>query len=105
MGIVIDFIYENPTEALAAYDIRVHRQDLNADIAGFVYKSCKDIYHIVINSNLNWRTQTEIFLHEISHIKDDLPTTDYIIGLDMRHHHVEAQADWTAKETAKAYGY
>ena len=105
MGIVLDFIYENPTEALAAYDIRVHRQDLNADIAGFVYKSRKNIYHIVINDNLNERTQTEVFLHEISHIQRDLPKFGYIIGLDQRHHYVEAQADWEAKETVRAYGY
>ncbi|SHN87993.1 hypothetical protein [Desulfitobacterium chlororespirans] len=105
MGIIIDFMYENPTEALAAYDIRVHRENLDADIAGFVYKSRKNIYHIVINNNLNWRAQTEVFLHELSHIKDDLPETGYIIGLDMRHHHVEELADWAAKETARAYGY
>ena len=105
MGIIIDFMYENPTEALAAYNIRVHREKLNSDIAGFVYKSRKNIYHIVINYNLSWKEQTRVFLHEVSHIEDDLPKADYIIGLDMRHYYFETQADRKAKIVAEGYGY
>lgn len=105
MGIIIDFLYENPIEALAANNVRVHRENLAPDVDGFVYKSRKGIYHIVINCNLSWNAQTEVFLHELYHIKDDLPKVDHIIGLDMRHVHVEKQADWIAKKTARAYGY
>lgn len=105
MGIILDFMYENPTEALSAYDIRVHKENLNADIAGFVYKSRKNIYHIVINSNLNWKAQTRVFLHEIYHIENDLPNLGYIIGLDMQHDYIETNADLVANETVKAYGY
>lgn len=105
MGILINNIFENPTEALAAYDIRVHRENLSLDVDGFVYKSRKGIYHIVINNNLNWRTQTEVFLHELSHIQTDLSKIGYIIGLDMRHEHVETRADRVAKKMASVYRY
>ncbi|SHH09056.1 hypothetical protein [Desulfosporosinus lacus] len=105
MGVLIDLIYENPIEAMATHDIKVHKLNLCADIAGFVYKSRKDIYHIVINSNLNWQTQTKVFLHEVSHIENDLPKVGYIVGLDMRHDPMEIRADWEAKVTAKSYGY
>lgn len=107
MSPLVQYVYEsdNPTDALLSHNILVHQVKLCPEVAAFVYKSRQDLYHIVINSSLNWSAQVRVFLHEIEHIEKDLPCAGYVVGLDMQHEEVEINADWFAKETAIAYGY
>lgn len=63
--------------------------NLPSSIYGFVYVSKKGNYHIVLNGNVNYKTQCSVFLHELKHIIYDMPTIGYIIGLDMQHKEFE----------------
>lgn len=107
MSPLVQYVYEsdNPADALLSHNILVHQVELCPEVAAFVYKSRQNIYHIVINSSLNWSAQVRVFLHEIKHIEKDLPRAGYVVGLDMQHEEAEINADWFAKETVRAYGY
>jgi hypothetical protein len=73
-------------EVMNTFDIRTRiALNLSSSIYGFVYVSKKGNYHIVLNGNINYETQCNVFLHEIKHIICDIPTIGYIIGLDMQH--------------------
>lgn len=63
--------------------------NMPSPIHGYVYKSKKGNYHIMINGNINYETQCKVFLHEIKHIVKDMPKAGYVIGLDMQHSEVE----------------
>jgi hypothetical protein len=77
-------------EVMSAFDIRTRIAfNLPNSIYGFVYVSKKGNYHIVLNGNVNYETQCNVFLHEIKHIVYDIPTIGYIIGLDMQHEEFE----------------
>jgi hypothetical protein len=77
-------------EVMNAFDIRNRIAfNLPSSIYGFVYVSKKGNYHIILNGNINYETQCNIFLHEIKHIIYDMPTIGYIIGLDMQHEEFE----------------
>ena len=58
---------------------------------GFVYRSNLKGYLLALNGNINYETQCRVFLHEISHIVNDIPKIGYIIGLDMQHEKFEIE--------------
>jgi hypothetical protein len=77
-------------EVMNTFDIRTKiALNLPISIYGFVYVSKKGNFHIILNGNINYETQCNVFLHEIKHIIYDMPTIGYIIGLDMQHERFE----------------
>jgi hypothetical protein len=77
-------------EVMNTFDIRTTiALNLPSAVYGFVFVSGKGNYHIVLNGNINYETQCNVFLHEIKHIIVDIPTIGYIIGLDMQHKEFE----------------
>jgi len=86
-------------EVMNAFDIRTSIAfNLPSSIYGFTYVSRKGNYHLILNGNVNFKTQCEVFLHEIKHILNDIPERSYFIGLDMQHTQIENEADKTAEE-------
>ncbi|MGB9780653.1 hypothetical protein [Caldanaerobacter sp.] len=86
-------------EVMYAYDIRLHIIfSLPSSVLGFTYISGKGNYYILLNGNVNYRTQVKVFLHEIHHILDDVPKTSYFIGLNMEYIEIEKHADMVAEE-------
>jgi len=63
------------------------------EVWGVLYKCSHGHYHIGINKNLTAEMQKKVLLHEIKHIKEDLPNSPYIIGLNMQHTEIEQEAD------------
>ncbi|OGO77630.1 MAG: hypothetical protein A2Y23_11790 [Clostridiales bacterium GWB2_37_7] len=79
-------------DVMNAYGIKTSIAfNLPAAIYGFVYKGIKGNYLLVLNGNINYKTQCEVFLHEIKHIISDMPNIGYIIGLDMQHTVLETE--------------
>jgi hypothetical protein len=77
-------------EVMNTFDIRTRIAfNLPSSIYGFVYVSKKGNYHIILNGNINYEAQCNVFLHEIKHIIYDMPTIGYIIGLDMQNKEFE----------------
>ncbi len=62
-------------------------------ILGFVYLSKKGNYHLMLNGEVNYKTQCKVFMHEVKHIANDMPKSGYIIGLNMQHSCMEESAD------------
>ncbi len=86
-------------EVMYAYDIRLHIIfNLPSSVLGFTYISGKGNYHILLNGNVNYRTQVKVLLHEIHHILNDMTKTSYFIGLNMEHIEIEEEADRVADE-------
>lgn len=84
-------------EIMNAYNIRTSIGNLPSRILGFVYVSRRGKHHLVLNGNVNYETQCKTFVHEIKHITYDLPSTGYIIGLNMQHTTLESEADEVAE--------
>lgn len=85
-------------EILLTYGIHLSiTYQLSSRALGFVYTSRKGNYHLIVNGNINIHTQKKVFLHEITHIINDLPKIGYIIGFDMTHTPLEEQADKIAE--------
>jgi len=81
-------------DVMNAFDIKTTiAMNLSPSIYGFVYVSKRGKYHIILNGDINYETQCRVFLHEIKHIIKDLPTMNYIIGMDMLHYEFEKDAD------------
>ncbi len=81
-------------DILGAYNIKLAVVNhLNQNILGMVYKTKRQNYVIVLNGDVNYETQCSVFLHEIYHIENHLPSTGYYIGLDMQHSKIEIEAD------------
>lgn len=81
-------------DVMNAFDIKTTiAMNLYPDIYGFVYVSKRGNYHIILNGEINYETQCKVFLHEVKHIVKDLPTMNYIIGLDMLNYDFEKAAD------------
>ncbi|MEQ2129932.1 hypothetical protein QTP99_08025 [Caldanaerobacter subterraneus KAk] len=81
-------------EVMNAFGIRTHIVfNLPSTVLGFTYVSRKGNYHLLLNGNINYRTQVKTFLHEIQHILNDMPRCGYIIGLNMEHLELEDKAD------------
>lgn len=73
-------------EVMNAFDIKVSIAfNLPQSIYGFVYRSNRKGDLLALNGNINYETQCRVFLHEIKHIINDMPTMGYVIGLDMQH--------------------
>jgi hypothetical protein len=72
--------------------------NIPADTLGFVYLSRRQNYHLILNGNINYETQCNVFLHEVKHITEDMPTMGYIIGLDMQYTYMELSADNVANK-------
>lgn len=70
--------------------------NIPAYILGFVYLSRRGNYHLLLNGSVDYETQCKVFIHEIKHIADDMPTLAYMIGLDMQHTYMEQTADEVA---------
>jgi hypothetical protein len=91
-------------EVMYAYDIKLHIIfNLPSSVLGFTYISGKGNYHILLNGNVNYRTQVKVFLHEIHHILNDIPSVSYFIGLDMEYIELEKAADNVAEEILGHY--
>ena len=75
------------------YDIYPKITGLTPQLWGFVYKSSHGNYYIIINKNLSFELQQKIFIHEVKHIRDDMPKHPYFIGLNMQHLDFEKKAD------------
>lgn len=85
-------------EVMNAYNIRTSIAcNISSNVLGFVYVSRRGIYHLILNGNVNYETQCKTFIHEIKHITYDLPSMEYIIGLDMQHTYFEGEADRVAE--------
>lgn len=81
-------------DILNAYDIRLAIVNhLSSNILGMVYKTKRQNYVIVLNGNVNYETQCNVFLHEIYHIENHMPELGYFIGIDMQHTEIESDAD------------
>lgn len=75
-----------------AFDIKVSIVfNLPRSIYGFVYRSNRKGYLLLLNWNINYETQCRVFLHEIKHIINDMPTIGYVIGLDMQYKKFECE--------------
>ncbi len=83
-------------------NISWHQVYLGEGLKGFVYLSRKGVYHIFIADTLSPEAQSEVLAHEIYHIKHDLPSGLYIIGLDVQRTDIEVKANSFAKKSAAA---
>lgn len=90
-------------EVMSAFNIYPILYKLKPEILGFVYRSKKGNYHIVVSCRLDKQKQREVFLHEIKHIIFDFPRKPYIVGLDMQRTKIEMKADRVA-EALMQYG-
>ncbi len=80
-------------EVMNAFDIKVSIAfNLSQSVYGFVYRSNRKGYLLVLNGNINYETQCRIFLHEIKHIIADMPNIGYIIGIDNQHTILESES-------------
>jgi hypothetical protein len=59
------------------------------EVWGVLYKCSQGHYHVGINKNLTRNMQKKVLLHEIKHIEDHLPSSPYLIGLNMQHSELE----------------
>ena len=84
---------EDIKELLACKDILYHVVYLGVGVAGVVYYSSMGVYHIFINETLSREAKIKVLIHEIKHIKSDMPLLPYIIGLNLQHMHIEKEAD------------
>lgn len=81
-------------DILRSYDINLAVVNhLSSNILGMVYKTKRQNYVIVLNGNINYETQCKVFLHELYHIENHMPTMGYCIGLDMQHTPLELEAE------------
>ncbi|WP_018247667.1 hypothetical protein [Orenia marismortui] len=80
-------------ELAKAYDIYPKITKLSSQLWGFVYKSSYGNYYIIINKNLSCELQKKVFIHEVKHIRDDMPSKPYFIGLNMQYSSFEKKAD------------
>ncbi|WP_123053105.1 hypothetical protein [Clostridium sp. JN-1] len=86
-------------EAMNAFDIKTTIAcNLPSSILGFVYLSKRGNYHLILNGEVNYKTQCKTFIHEIKHIADDMPHLGYMIGLDMQYTYMERNADAMAEK-------
>lgn len=80
-------------ELLKTKMLMYHIVPLGYGIAGFVYRSRLDRYHIFISSSLNEETQRRVFFHEAWHIIVDMPQMPFVVGIDMQGERFEAEAE------------
>jgi len=90
-------------DILRAYNIRLSQHNLGGQVLGFVYRSRKGVYHVVLNQWLSKKRCREVFFHELKHITKDLPQKPYIIGLDMQYYPLEKKADMFLQEAVGEY--
>jgi len=81
-------------------NILYHQVYIGEGVKAFVYLSRKGKYHIFIADTLSPEAQAEVLAHEIYHIKHDMPSGLYIVGLDAQRSTVEANANTAAKRYA-----
>lgn len=80
-------------EIMNSFGIRVTIGNLPPTVLGFTYISKKNNYHLVLNGNVNYKTQCRTFVHELKHIVADMPKVSYFVGLDMQKCEFEIEAD------------
>jgi len=78
-------------------NIVCHQVYMGEGVKGFVYLSKKGTYHIFITDTLCPESQAEVLAHEMHHIKHDLPSGHYFIGLDAQGTDIEIKANNAAK--------
>jgi len=93
--------FGNIKESLALKEIVYHVAPLGPEIAGYVYRSRKGIYHIFISETLSWEAKISVLIHEICHIEKDIPSSPYIIGLDMQYSPMEVCINELTKNIIK----
>lgn len=90
MGQVSDFLdYEG---------VACHCVPLGGEVQGVVYCSKRGRYHIFIDDSLSREAMIKTFLHEIHHIKNDIPNIPYVIGVDFQREPLEQTADKFSRE-------
>lgn len=87
-------------EVIKACDIRLGKISASGALKGLVLLCPKGHYHILVNRNMSPLAQLKTFLHEINHIKADMPKYNYFIGLNYRRMEIEANADMFARAVA-----
>lgn len=87
-----------PVEVLRAYDIFPQLADLGPEVAALVYRSRRGRLYILVNERRGVVDQARSFLHELHHSVVDLPGLGCIVGLDMRDHRREAEAETFARK-------
>ncbi|MBM7623659.1 ImmA/IrrE family metallo-endopeptidase [Sporohalobacter salinus] len=90
--------YINFQEWAKEHNIYHQLAKLPKEVWGFVYQSQYCNYFVIINKNLGYEMQREVFMHEVEHILYHFPEHNYIIGLDMHHTSLEDDADDFALE-------
>lgn len=82
---------------LRTKEIAYHIVPLGYGLAGFVYRSRRDRYHIFISINLTYEAQLRTFFHEAWHAIVDMPHMPYVIGIDTQGKRFEVAAEEQAK--------
>jgi Zn-dependent peptidase ImmA (M78 family) len=91
-------------ELMNAYGINVSIAfNLTSKIYGFVYLSKRDNYYLILNGNIDYKTQCKVFLHEIQHILNDMPKLNYFIGIDQQYTYFENEADRVAEDAVSYF--
>jgi len=80
-------------EVMNSFGVKVTIANLPPSILGFTYISRKGKYHLVLNGNINHKTQCKTFVHELKHIITDMPKMSYYIGMDKQKYKIEFEAD------------
>ena len=83
------------SEVMISFDIQTNIAfNLSAGTKAFVYySSVTDKYLLMLNGNINYESQCQVFVHEIAHIVKHMPKESYYVGIDMQYLRIEDEAD------------
>lgn len=83
------------SDVMSAFDIQTHVAfSLTSGTKAFVYySSAANKYLLILNGNINYKTQCQVFVHEIAHIVRHMPKESYYVGIDQQYLRIEEEAD------------
>lgn len=86
-------VTEEIEKLLIESNVRIHIVQLSAKVYGFVYRSRMGFYHIFINELISNENKLKVLVHELIHIKRDLPEKPYLVGINMQYEEFEKDVD------------